>query len=274
MKKKQIKKTILYIFLTIVAILEITPLLVALLNSFRTNAEIKRMAIGLPTSLNFENFINAWKLGDYGTAFLNSIIISLATCLIVLICALISGYFLSRLNNKYTRFLNVYYGVALSISIFSYMIPLYYSFSKLNMINSRLTVILIYIAINLPFNIFLAQTFISGIPKTLDEAAIIDGCTTYQLIWRIITPLAKPIITTIILIVFVTTWNEFTIANTFLQVPEAKTAATRYVLFSGQRGSDLSLIYSAGIITLLPIVLIFIFLQNYFIDGMTSGSIK
>ncbi|MGD1816302.1 MAG: carbohydrate ABC transporter permease [Pleomorphochaeta sp.] len=274
MKRKHINKLILYIFLSIVAILEITPLLVALLNSLRTNADIKRVAIGFPTTFQFENYINAWKIGNYGIAFLNSIIISLVTCAVVLICAIISGYFLSRIRNKFSKFLNVYYGVALSISIFSYMIPLYYSFSKLNMINSRITVILIYIAINLPFNIILANTFITGIPKTLDEAAIIDGCSTYQLIWKIITPLAKPIITTIILIVFVTTWNEFTVANTFLQLPEAKTAATRYVLFSGQRGSDLSLIYSAGIITMLPIVLIFILLQNYFIEGMTSGSIK
>ncbi len=86
--------------------------------------------------------------------------------------------------------------------------------------------------------------------------------------------MAKPIITTIALIVFVTTWNEFTVANTFLQSPELKTASTRYVLFVGERGSDMSMIYTAGVVTMLPIVAVFLFLQNYFIEGMTSGSLK
>lgn len=274
MKRKTINKTILYLLLSIIAVIHITPILIAILNSLRTNAEIKKVAIGFPQTLQFKNYLSAWKIGEYSTAFINSIIISIAASILVLIFSIIAGYFISRNKNKFTKLLNIYFGVSLSLSIFSYMIPLYYSFSKLNMINSKLTVILIYLATNLPFNLILAQTFISGIPKSLDEAATIDGCNPFQIIWKIITPLARPIVTTIILIVFVTTWNEFTIANTFLQLPEAKTAATRYVLFSGQRGSDLSLIYSAGIITLLPIILIFMFLQNYFIEGMTSGSVK
>jgi raffinose/stachyose/melibiose transport system permease protein len=273
-KRKKLNITILYIFLSIIAILEIAPVIFAILNSLRTNAEIKRMAIGIPKTLNLQNYIEAWKVGKYGTAFINSIVICITTSIFVLTGSILSGYFLSRAKLKFNKFLYIYYGVALSISIFTYMIPLYYAFANFDMINQRSTVIIIYIATNLPFNIILASTFISGIPKTLDEAAIIDGCTTYQVIYRIIIPLAKPIITTIILIVFVTTWNEFVVANTFLQMPEIKTAATRYVFFCGERGSDLALIYTAGIITMLPIVILFIFLQNYFIDGMTSGSIK
>ncbi len=272
--KRKISKTILYIFLIIIAILEILPVLIALMNSFRTNAEIKKIAIGFPKALQIKNFRDAWVVGQYGVAFINSLVISITTSIIVLFGSILSGYFLSRSRIRFIRFLNVYYGVVLSISVFTYMVPLYYAFAQIDMINSRLTVILIYIALNLPFNIILANTFISGIPRTLDEAAIIDGCSTYQVIMRIILPLAKPIVTTILLIVFVSTWNEFMIANTFLQVPEIKTAATRYVFFVGQRGSDLSLIYAAGIITMMPIIIIFIVLQNYFIDGMTSGSIK
>lgn len=272
--KRKISKIVLYSFLILIAILEIMPVIIALMNSFRSNAEIKKIAIALPTSLNINNFRDAWVIGQYATAFINSLIISVSTSVVVLLGAILSGYFLSRSKLKIIRFLSVYYGVALSISVFTYMVPLYYSLAKIDMVNSRLTVILIYIAINLPFNIILANTFISGIPKTLDEAATIDGCSTYQVIMKIIMPLAKPIVTTILLIVFVSTWNEFMIANTFLQIPEIKTAATRYVFFSGQRGSDLALIYSAGIITMMPIIIIFIVLQNYFIDGMTSGSIK
>lgn len=272
--KRKITRTILYIFLITVAILEIIPLIIALMNSLRSNAEIKKIAIGFPVSFQINNFKDAWIIGQYGVAFVNSLMISVVTSIFVLFGAILSGYFLSRSNIKFIRFLKIYYGVVLSISVFTYMVPLYYAFAQIDMINSRFTVIIIYIALNLPFNIILANTFIEGIPRTLDEAAIIDGCSTYQVIMKIILPLAKPIVTTILLIVFVSTWNEFMIANTFLQIPEIKTAATRYVFFCGQRGSDLALIYAAGIITMLPIIVIFILLQNYFIDGMTSGSIK
>lgn len=256
------------------ALLEIAPLVITFLNSLRTNSEIKQAAVGFPLNPQFINYLKAWKIGGYAQAFLNSILISCTTSCIVLTASILSGYFLARIKNHFNRLLRIYYGFSLSIPVFSFLVPLYFNFSRMNLVNSKLGIIVIYIATNLPFNIILAATFISGIPRTLDEAAVIDGCGTYEIIGKIIFPLAKPIITTILLIVFVSTWNEFTLANTFLQLPEIKTAATKYVFFVGERGSDLSLIYSAGIITMLPIVGIFLLLQNYFIEGLTSGSIK
>lgn len=265
---------ILYIALILLAAVQITPLLAALMNSLRTNAEIKKVAVAFPFHPQFSNFLKAWTIGGYFDAFTNSIFVSISSSLVVLVFSIIGGYFLSRTNLKFSKFLLVYFGVSLSIPTFSYLVPLYYSFANMNLINTRVGLILVYIAMNLPFNIMLASTFIGQIPKALDEAAIIDGCSTYQVIGRIIFPLAKPVITTILLISFVNTWNEYTLANIFLQKPDLKTAATRYVLFVGERGSDLSMIYTAGIITMLPIVFLFFLLQKYFIDGMTSGSVK
>lgn len=273
-KRTRVLRTILYIFLAVVAILEITPLLLALANSFRTNAEIKKSAIGFTLSPEFSNYVKAWTIGGYGRAFINSAIISVLSSTLVLVCAVIGGYFLARVNSKFTRFVQAYFGVALSLPVFAYLIPVYYAFAEANLVNTRTGMVILYAATNIGFNLMLASTFIKGIPEGLDEAATIDGCTIWQTICKIIFPLAKPIITTIILIVFVSTWNEFTLANTFLQQTEMKTAATRYVLFCGEKGSDLSLIYAAGIITMLPIVILFLCLQNYFIEGMTAGSIK
>lgn len=273
-RRKTLKLSVVYLFLSLIALIEISPLVAAFLNSLRTNQAIKKSPLGLPNQFNMENYANAWKIGEYYRAFLNSAKISFTVCLLVVICSIIAGYFLARTSGKFQRVLVLYWGAALSIPVFSFMVPLYYAFANLNLVNTHAGLILIYTAVNLPFNILLARTFILGIPGTLDEAAIIDGCSTYQLIRKIIVPLAKPIITTIVLIVFVTTWNEFTIANTFLQKSILKTASTRYVLFVGERGSDMSLVYTAGIITMLPIIVIFIFLQNFFISGMTAGSIK
>ncbi|GKX28414.1 sugar ABC transporter permease [Vallitalea longa] len=271
---KKYKKNIIYVVLTLFAIIQIAPLIIVLLNSFRTNTQIKKFPVGIPTQLNLDNFLKAWKIGGYARAFLNSIIISGITTLIVVVISILVGYFLAKSTMRLKNTFLVYFGVSLSIPVFAYLVPLYYSFSKLDLVNTHLGIILIFIAINLPFNILLARTFVLGLPNALSEAAVIDGCNVFDIIWKIIFPLARPVVTTIILIVFVATWNEFTMANTFLQDALIKTAATKYIIFVGDRGSDLSMVYTAGIITMLPIVVIFIALQNYFIEGLTSGSIK
>ena len=272
--KRKAKRILIYGILAVTAMFQIAPLIAALFNSFRTDKAIKMFPIGLPTELNLVNYIKAWTIGGYTRAFANSISVSAPVTAVIVLSAVVTGYFLVRSRTRIRNWLFVYYGVALSIPVFSYLVPLYYSFARLDLVNSIFGLILIYIAIYMPFNILLARSFIMGIPGTLDEAATIDGCTTYQVIRKIIFPLSKPVITTIALIVFVTTWKEFTIANTFLQSPELKTASTKYVLFVGERGADLSMVFTAGIITMLPIVAAFIALQNYFIEGMTSGSIK
>lgn len=272
--KKKRNAIILHLTLMLLALIQVTPLLAALMNSLRTNAAIKKVAVGIPIPPQFSNFLKAWTIGGYFTAFTNSLLVSIASSVVVLTFSIIGGYFLSRTSLRFSKFLLIYFGVSLSIPTFSFLVPVYYSFASLNLVNTHIGLIIIYIAMNMPFNIMLASSFISQIPKALDEAAIIDGCSSYQVIGRIIFPLAKPVITTILLISFVNTWNEYTLANIFLQKPELKTAATRYVLFVGERGSDLSMIYTAGIITMLPIVILFFLLQNYFIDGMTSGSVK
>ncbi len=273
-RRNRINHATVAVLLSGVAALQMLPLIATFFNSFRTDKQIKLFPVGFPTEPNFDNYLKAWQVGGYTRAFANSIIVSICTTAVIVILSLVAGFFMARTKTRFTGFLVVYFGVALSIPVFSYLIPLYFTFAELNLVNARTGLILIFVATNLPFNILLARTFILGIPRELDEAATIDGCSTYEILWQIIFPIAKPIVTTIALIVFVATWNEFTISNTFLQSPELKTAATRFVLFVGERGSDLSMIYTAAMVTMLPIVIVFVALQNYFIEGMTAGSIK
>lgn len=271
---RKIKRTILHIFLIAVASVQIIPIIIIAFNSFRTDKEIKKFPIGFPTQANIDNFLEAWRIGGYSRAYLNSITVSIVTTVIVLLFSMLMGYFVAKTNIRIKGLLIIYFGVAMSIPLLSYLAPLYYGFSEFGLVNNRMGLILIYIAMNLPFNILLARTFILGIPNELSEAAVIDGCSTFQILGKIIVPLSKPIVTTIALIVFVNTWNEFTVANTFLQDTVLKTVSTRYVLFVAEKGSNLAMIYTAGMISMIPIVFVFILLQNYFVEGMTAGSIK
>lgn len=270
-KKTQIS---LHVILAIVAVLQAIPLVIVLFNTFRTDKDIKKFPVGLPTKFNLENYVKAWNIGGYGKAYLNSLFVSIMSTIFVIILAMLMGYFLAKSTVKIKNLMLVYFGVALSIPLFSYLAPLYYRFAEMEMVNNHWGLVMIYIATNLPFNILLARTYIVGIPGEISEAAHIDGCGVFGVITHIIFPLSKPILTTIGLISFVNTWNEFTIANTFLQDATLKTVSTRYVLFVSEKGSELDMIFTAAMISMLPIIIIFILSQNYFIDGMTSGGVK
>jgi raffinose/stachyose/melibiose transport system permease protein len=146
--------------------------------------------------------------------------------------------------------------------------------NKLGLVDTLAGLIIIYTAMNIPFNMLLLKTFLSGIPREIEEAAKIDGCSELQSFLRITLPIAKPMFLTIAILVFVNVWNEYLWGNTFISTDSLKTVATRFVRFTGQYGSNMARIYTASIITIAPIIILYICFSKKFIEGMTSGSVK
>ena len=276
MRKKNIRAATIvkWWFLLTLLLIQVVPLTQLLFNSFRTDAEIKKFPIGLPTQLHWENYAETWVVGEYGQAFLNSFFIGFVDIAIVLCCSGLGAYALSKMEFRGKNFLTAYFLLAISIPGFLYIVPVFFIFTRLNLTNGHLGLILIYAAMEIPFNLLLIRTFLLGIPKELEEAAEVDGCTQFKAFVRIIVPLAKPIFMTVALLVFLRTWNEFLWANTFLQADELRTVATRFVKFTSEWASDFSRIFTAGVIRIAPIVVLYLFLQRYFVEGLTSGSVK
>jgi raffinose/stachyose/melibiose transport system permease protein len=146
--------------------------------------------------------------------------------------------------------------------------------NKLGLVDTHLSLIIVYTATQLPFNMLLLRTFLAGIPRELEEAAKIDGCNEIQSLWRITLPIAKPMFLTVALLVLVHVWNEFLWSNTFITNEGLKTVATRFVKFTGQYGSNMARIYTASVITIAPIIILYLLFSRKFIEGMTSGSVK
>ena len=153
-------------------------------------------------------------------------------------------------------------------------VPLYFFFSSVGLINSHLGMIIIYTATNMSFNFMFLSAFFEGMPKELDEAARIDGASEMQNFFYNVLPLAKPIFTSVILITFVNTWNEFLFSNTFLQDRDIRTVSLRFYNFVGSTNTEFGYVYAAALISMLPIVAIYLLTQNTFVEGMTSGSVK
>jgi raffinose/stachyose/melibiose transport system permease protein len=275
MKKMRTKSlVIVYGVLFFLFLVELIPILQVFLNSFRKDAEVKNMPFGLPKEWVLVNWPETWQMGGYGIAYINSLITAAVVISLVLCIVGLGAYALSKLQFRGRGFFTAYFFVAISLPGFLYIVPDYFLFNRLGLVNTRFALILIYTAGNIPFNMLLLRTFLGSIPRELEEAAKIDGCTELSVFIRITVPIAKTIFLTIAILIFVSCWNEFLWANTFIANEALKPVSTRYVKFVGQYSSNMARIYTASAITILPIIVLYILFSRRFIEGMTSGSVK
>ncbi|MFT4005835.1 MAG: carbohydrate ABC transporter permease, partial [Lacrimispora sp.] len=271
MHKKRISPlaVVKYIFLSGMLLFALIPLIQVFLNSFRSDREVKSMPLGLPEKWVFNNYPETWKIGGYGQAYVNSILIAAVVIVVVLTVAGLGAYSISKLEYRGRGFFNAYFFVAISLPGFLYIVPDYFMFNKLHLIDSRLGLMLVYTAMQIPFNMLLLKTFLTGIPRELEEAAKIDGCSELDSFLRITVPIAKPMFLTVAILVFVNVWNEYLWSNTFITTEVLKPVSTRFVKFTGEYGSDMARIYTASVITITPVIVLYLLFSRKFIEGMT-----
>ena len=263
-----------HIPLLLVTAFALGPLILLVNTALKSKSELAVNPLGIPRKIELANFKEAWLTAEYGQAFINSFLVAFICILIVIVCASFAAYALSKKEFKGS---NLVLGILLftmSIPMGLFLVPLFFIFQKVGLMDSLIGIILIYSTIYLPFNIFMFRAFFVKIPNELLDSAKIDGCNEFQVITKMVFPLAIPAFSTSALLVWLWTWNEFFFANAFLQSNDNKTVATRFLAFTGDFSSDWTLISAAGLITILPILIIFLLLQRQFIEGLTEGGIK
>lgn len=262
------------VFLIMMALFAALPLLQVFLNSFRSDRECKTMPLGLPKQWTLANYFDTWNIGGYATAYFNSFLTACIVIAAVLVLTGLGAYALSKLDFKFRGFFTAYFFVAISLPGFLYIVPNYFLMNQLGLVDTRISLIIIYTAMQLPFNMLLLRTFLGGIPRELEEAAKIDGCNELNSFLRVTLPIAKPMFLTVAILVFVNVWNEFLWSNTFITSEPLKLVATRFVKFTGEYGSNMARIYTASVITIAPVIILYLIFSRKFIEGMTSGSVK
>ena len=266
----------IYFFLTIMLAFSTYPILQVYINSLRSDAAVKLRPIGFPASdeIIFTNFAETWNIGGYGRAYLNSLFLCAVTIILILVFVGLGAYALAKIEFKGRDFFVAYFFVAISLPGFLYIVPNYFMFARLGLTNSHFGLILLYFAMQIPFNMLLLRTFLTGIPREIEEAAKIDGCSEINAFIRITVPVAKPIFMMIALLVFVNIWNEYLWAQTFIQSDALKPVATRFFKFVGEFSRNMARIYTGSVLTITPIIILYLIFSRRFIEGMTSGSIK
>jgi raffinose/stachyose/melibiose transport system permease protein len=228
----------------------------------------------LPAVPHFRNFLTAFESGGLLLAFTNTLIISAGTVLLVLILAAMASYPLARNPSRFNRGIKMGILSIMMIPALSLLVPLYVLLLRMGAISKYRGIIPVHIAFNLPLAIYMFSNFISVIPKELDETALIDGCNVYSIFYRIIIPLLKPVIVSVIILTAVPVWNDYQYSLYFLQNPAMKVITLTMASFFAITGSDPHVAAAAALLVIVPIAGLYIVLQKYFIKGMIDGAIK
>ena len=271
--RREPSKAPYYVLLCIMGFFTLSPIAILLFNSLKTNAEIGTNSIGIPTHLHFDNYITAFLQGDYGDALRNSTILALGTMIGVCLVAGMAAYAMCRMDLPGGSAVFTYLVAGTTIPAQLFLIPLYFLWSNLNLLDNLLGLIIIYIALFSPFQTLLLRSFMLSIPREFDDAARLDGANEFQVFLRVILPMIWPGLLTVGLLSGLSAWNEFLFAILFIQTPSNYPVSIALTSFQQGFTRQWGLTDAAAVITSLPIILIFLVLQRRFISGLTAGGL-
>jgi raffinose/stachyose/melibiose transport system permease protein len=263
-----------YAVLLVLLVYALGPLLVLTFNSVKTRAELGRNPLGPPQGIVLENFAKAWDVGNFSVTTRNSGILVAGTVFLVLLLGGMAAYSLAKLNLPGAGLLTMYLLIGTSLPIQLYLVPLFFTWQKLNLVNNLFGLILIYVAVNAPFAVFLLRSFMLQIPSDFEDAARVDGASEWEVFAKIVVPLSWPGFLTVGLVVALAVWNEFLLATVFLTDQSLFTIVTSYANFATRFSRDWSLTSAAALMMIAPVVIIFLALQRRFIEGLTQGGLK
>lgn len=262
-----------YIVLWLLAAFSLGPLVVFLFSALKTESELGDNPMGLPSSWQFGNFLQAWRTANMGVGFANSAIIVVATVAGVCVIAGCAAYAMARLELPGSGSVLVYLLVGGSLPIQLFLVPLFFLWTRLHIYDTLIGLIIIYWGVFSPFATLLLRSFMLAIPRDYEEAARIDGAREVTVLLRIVLPLSWPGFVTIGLTTALAAYNEFLLAVTFIQSPEYLPVATSFFSFQQGFSQNYPLVGAAGLIMLAPMLVIFLVLQRRFVEGITSSGL-
>ncbi len=263
-----------YLVMILLLIFTIGPIAILFFNSLKSNQELGTNPIGIPSVVHIENYRNAWAQGGFDVTMTNSLIYVVFTVIGVLLLGGMAAYSLARLDPPGGGLYMVYMLTLSAIPFWLYVIPLFILWRNLGLLNSRVGLIIMYIAINSPFAIFLLRSFFTSLPRDFEDAARVDGANEWQVMARIVVPMMWPAFLTVGLVVALGVWGEFQAALIFLQDDTLLPVTTSYYNFTQRFGRDWSLTSAGAVMMILPVLIVFLALQRRFVEGLTQGGMK
>ena len=289
-KKKQKKqlslyKIFIYVALLTLAISILVPVLWVFMASVKENAEFYRNPWALPAGFHFENFVEAFTEANMGTFMLNSVLVTALSLIILLVVSLPAAYVLARFQFKGKKFWNTLMMAGLFINVNYIVVPIFLmlndgdrflrQFNLKFFLDNPIMLSVVYAATAIPFTVYLLSSYFRSLPKAYEEAALIDGCGYFKTMFKIMIPMAKPSIITVILFNFLAFWNEYIIALTLIPGPNKTLPVGLQNLLAAQKAAtNYGPQYAGLVIVMLPTLILYILVQKKLTQGMTLGGLK
>ena len=273
-KKAVLSKVILYIILIAIALMMIVPFLWMLSASIKSDREVFQMNpfVWIPEVPKWKNYVDIWKKIPFGKFVGNTVYLTIVVTFLQLLTSSFAAYSFAKLNFKHKKFLFLAYIATIAMPWQVYMVPQFIMMRSMGL-NDKLLAIICLQAFS-AFGVFMMKQFYEGIPDDLCEAARIDGMSEYKIYAKIMLPLSKPALSTLTIFTFVATWNDYLGPLIYLKSQENKTIQLGLKMFISQYSSDYGLIMAGSVLSLIPVLVVFMCLQKFFVEGVASTGLK
>jgi multiple sugar transport system permease protein len=268
-------KCLTYFFLIAGLIIVITPFLFMISTALKPHTYVFEIPPKLiPNNITFQNFMDALTKDDFGLYFINSLVVAICATAGTIIISSMMAYAFARIDFPFSKAL--FYILLLGIMVPSVMviIPQFIMSKQLNTLDTKFGLICVYITMSMAQQTFLLKGYFSKVPKELEEAAFIDGANRWTIFWKVIMPLSKPGLATVTIFTFLYSWDEFAFAHVSIQTVTKRTLPIAIALFQSQYLTQWGLVFAASLLSLIPVILVFIIFQKHFIKGISTSGLK
>lgn len=274
MRTKWWLQALKYIVLLFFTFIFLYPIFLMITSSFKTNLEIFTSPLGLPSSFSLDNYIEVWNKVNFSTYFLNSVIVSASSVVLVIFISSLAAFYLARYKFRWNIFILFFFMLGLMVPMKLAILPLYLIFMNLGILDSLLPLIIVYISGGIPLAVFVFYAFFRTLPAEFEQSARMDGCNEFQVYRKIIMPLMKAPVATIGIINLIGVWNDFFYPLIFIRSDSLKTIPIGMLTLFGEYDTQWNLLFAGLTISALPMIIAFLFASKQFMEGLTSGAIK
>lgn len=272
---KKSRKIAFYILLTLLALVWMIPVITVFITALKSQGDFYsgESLFSLPETLKWSNFTDAWTKGRLGLYMKNGLIICLMKVPLGILVESMAAFAITRLKVKHRTAIFVFFLMGMMLPHQMALIPLNRVFSAYNLINHYGALFFVYVGFGIGYGVLVFRGFMRTIPKDLDDAAYIDGCGVFRLYYNIILPNVKPALATVFIIDFLNAWNEFLLQSILITKDSLRTVPNGLMSFIGEYGTDYGLLNAGVLISIIPVLAVYLAFQNYFVEGM-AGAVK
>ena len=268
------KDGLIQIILILNTVVMLAPIVIMLFAAFKTNAQIFQSPFGIPDFSNFANITKIWSQTNFLRYLLNSVIVTGASIVVILTLGTMAAYAVGRYKFRGSSFVLMFFLAGLTLPLKLAIIPLFILMRDLGILNTQLSLIVIYVAMGLPTTVFIMTGFIATLPNELEDAARMDGASEPRIMWSIMLPLVRPAMVIAGIQNVVPIWNDFFFPLIFIQKDNLKTLPQGLTTFMGEYTTDWGVLFAGLLLSSAPVIIVYIILSRQFINGMTAGAVK